>query len=147
MMVHKFYVSIYQINYVPQKKMLQITSRLFIDDLNAALEKKFHKKTFVGTEKETEEAIILMKKYLSEKLIIKVNGVQKPINYLSNEVETNVLVCYFNCKEISKITSLSIEISALLEVNDAQQNIIQANISGDKQSLLLTSDNFKGVLK
>lgn len=144
---HKFYVSIYQINYVPQKKMLQITSRIFIDDMNDALEKKFNKKTFVGTDRETENDVVLMKKYLAEKFILKVNGTAKPINFLSKEIEANVIVCYYSIKEISKITTLSIENSALLEVNEEQQNIIQANITGEKQSLLLTAENYKGMLK
>jgi len=38
--LHKFYMAVYQINYAPEKKMLQITSRIFIDDLNKTLEKK-----------------------------------------------------------------------------------------------------------
>jgi hypothetical protein len=147
MSVHKFYVSIYQINYVPQKKMIQITSRIFIDDMNNALEKKYHKKTFVGTDRETADDVVLMKKYLAEKFVLKLNGSAKPMNFLSKEVEANVIVSYFSIKEVSKINSLSIENSALLEVNEEQQNIIQANISGEKESLLLTSDNFKGVLK
>lgn len=147
MSVHKFYVSIYQINYVPQKKMIQITSRIFIDDMNDALEKKYHKKTFVGTDRETEDDVVLMKKYLAEKFVLKLNGSAKPMNFLSKEVEANVIVSYFSIKEVSKINSLSIENSALLEVNEEQQNIIQANISGEKESLLLTSDNFRGVLK
>lgn len=145
--VHKFYVSIYQINYVPQKKMIQITSRIFIDDMNDALEKKYHKKTFVGTDRETEDDVVLMKKYLAEKFVLKLNGSSKPMNFLSKEVEANVIVSYFSIKEVSKINSLSIVNSALLEVNEEQQNIIQANISGEKESLLLTSDNFTGVLK
>lgn len=147
MMVHKFYVSIYQINYVPQKKMLQITSRIFVDDLNEVLEKKFHKKTFIGTDRETPEDVTLMKKYIAEKLILTLNGNQKPINFISKEVEANVLICYFNIKDVSKISSLTIQNTALLELNEAQQNIIQANITGEKESLLLTVDNFKGVLK
>jgi hypothetical protein len=145
--VHKFYVSIYQINYVPQKKMVQITSRIFIDDMNEALEKKFHKKTYVGTDRETDEDVVLMKKYLAEKFTIKINGTAKPLVFLSKEVEANVIVSYHSIKDISKITSFSIENTALLEVNEEQQNIIQANISGEKQSLLLTADNYKGMLK
>lgn len=145
--VHKFYVSIYQINFVPQKKMIQITSRIFIDDMNDALEKKYHKKTYVGTDRETEDDVVLMKKYLADKFTLKLNGTPKPMIFLSKEVEANVIVSYFSIKEVSKINSLFIENSALLEVNEEQQNIIQANISGEKQSLLLTSDNFKGVLK
>lgn len=147
MTVHKFYVSIYQINYVPQKKMIQITSRIFIDDMNDALEKKYHKKTYVGTDRESDDDVVLMKKYLAEKFVLKLNGTSKPMNFLSKEIEANVIVSYFSIKDVSKINSLSIENSALLEVNEEQQNIIQANISGEKESLLLTSDNFRGVLK
>ena len=42
--VHKFYVGMFQMKFVPQKKELHITTRIFVDDLNLALEKKFHKK-------------------------------------------------------------------------------------------------------
>jgi hypothetical protein len=144
---HKFYSSIYQINYVPQKKMIQITARLFIDDLNEALEKRFHSKNYIGTNKETPQDEVAMKNYLSEKFLLKVNGALKPISFRSKEIEDNVLVCYFRITDISKITTLEIENSALIELNSNQQNIIQATISGQKQSLLLTSENFKGKLK
>ena len=147
MAVHKFYMSIYQINYAPQKKMIQITARIFIDDLNDALEKKYHKKYFIGTDRETPDDEVAMKKYLSEKFILKLNGTAKPMSFLSKEVDTNVLVCYFKITDVSKINKLEIENSALTELNDEQQNIIQANITGEKQSLLLTSENFKGMLK
>ena len=147
MAVHKFYTSIYQINYAPQKKMIQITSRIFIDDLNDALEKRFHTKSYIGTDKETPQDAIAMQKYLAEKFILKVNGLKKPMSFRSKEIEANVLVCYFRITEVSKITKLEIENSALTELNSDQQNIIQANISGEKQSLLLTSENFKGMLK
>ena len=37
---HKFYVSVTQIDYVPSKKRVEITSRIFIDDLEKGLTKK-----------------------------------------------------------------------------------------------------------
>lgn len=144
---HKFYTSIYQINYVPQKKMIQITSRIFVDDLNDAIEKRFHNKSYIGTDKETPQDELAMQKYLVEKFILKVNGVSKPMSFRSKEIEANVLICYFRITDISKISKLEIENRALMELNSDQQNIIQANISGEKQSLLLTADNFKGMLK
>ena len=69
------------------------------------------------------------------------------MSFRSKEIEDNVLICYFRITDIPKITKLEIENSALTELNPDQQNIIQANISGEKQSLLLTSENFKGMLK
>ncbi len=145
--IHKFYMAIYQIDYVPQKKRIQITSRIFVDDLNAAIEKKFHVKTNLGNGQETAQDEVNMKKYLAEKFSLKVNGIVKPMTFLSKEVEANVLICYFRIPDVSKITHLEIENSALTEWNTEQQNIIQANIKGEKQSVMLTSEDFKRVLK
>jgi hypothetical protein len=145
--VHRFYTAIYQINFVTQKKMVQITTRIFIDDLNEALKSKYHKRTFIGTEKETPDDLVLMKKYLAEKFKLTVNGQPKTMNYLSNELENNVIICYLNIKEIPKVSSLTIENSILTEVYSEQQNIIQYNNNGKKQSLLLTNETTKGTLK
>jgi hypothetical protein len=145
--IHKFYVSIYQINYASEKKMLQITSRLFVDDVNAVLYKKFGKKTFLGEKNESQEDVNLMKKYILDNFSLKVNGQLKPINYLSKEMEGNVIICYYNIKDISKIKSLEVKNSALIELNSEQQNIIQSTIYGEKQSLLLTEETLSGMLK
>ncbi|MFM9988315.1 DUF6702 family protein [Flavobacterium sp.] len=145
--MHKFYVSIYQLNYVPEKKMLQITSRIFIDDLNDILKIKYKQKTNIGETNETTEDVVLMKKYILDNFSIKINGQQKSINYLSKELEGNVLICYYNIKEISKVKTLEVQNTALFDLNSDQQNIIQSTIYGNKQSLLLTPNNVKGLLK
>ncbi|WP_300566878.1 DUF6702 family protein [Flavobacterium sp.] len=144
--VHKFYVSIYQINYAKEKKMLQITSRIFVDDLNDVLKKKFNKTTHIGEPNESAEDVLLMKKYILDHLTIKINGQQKAIEYLSKEMEGNVVVGYFRIKDISKIKSFEIQNTTLFDLNEEQQNIIQTNIYNKKQSLLLTSENVKGLL-
>ena len=106
--VHKFYVALYQVNYAPQKKMLQITARIFVDDLNTAIGKKYSKKVNLGSEKETDDDLTLLKKYLSEKFSIKINGQSKSMTLLSKEMEGDVLICYLSIKEIPKINALEI---------------------------------------
>lgn len=145
--VHKFYMAVYQVNYAPEKKMLQITSRIFIDDLNKALEKKYNKKLYLGTEKESPEELILLKKYLAENFSIKVNEKSKPMNFLSKELEGDVLVCYWNVKEITKINSLEIYNTVLMNWNSEQQNILHVTVLGTKNSLLFTSSTSIGLLK
>ena len=145
--VHKFYVSIYQVNFVPEKKMLQVTSRIFMDDLNFVLEKNFKKRANIGEPTESEEDVSMMKKYISGNFSIKVNGKQKQLHFLSKEIDNNVVVCYFNVKDISKITSIEIRNKLLLDLNSDQQNIIQTNINGKKKSLMFEGENFIAVLK
>jgi hypothetical protein len=145
---HKFYVGVFQVNYAPEKKMLQITSRIFIDDLNNAMEKKYHKKTFVGTSKETQADVDLLKKYLSENFSIKVNGQSKEITFLSKEVEADdVLVCYSRIKNIDKFKTLEILNSVLLDWNSEQQNITHITAFNTKKSVLFTESSRKEVLK
>lgn len=144
--IHKFYVSIYQINYAEKSKMLQITARIFEDDLNAVLQKKYNKKTHIGLVNETEDDRDLLKKYFNENLSIKVNNQLKPITFVSNEAESNVVICYFKITSISKLKSIEIKNTALLDLNNEQQNIMQINILGKKKSLLLTNENVKGLL-
>ncbi|WP_284651526.1 DUF6702 family protein [Flavobacterium terrisoli] len=144
---HRFYVAIYQIDFVPQKKRVEITTRIFMDDLNDAVTKAYKKSTNIGTEKETQEDIVLLKKYLAENFRISINGKPKEYNYLSHEIESNVVVCYLSIKEIAKVSSLQVENSILTEVHSDQQNIIQFNNNGKKQNLLLSSSITKGMLK
>ena len=145
--VHKFYVSLYQVNYAPEKKMLQITARLFIDDLNTTLAKKYQKKINLGSEKETEEELNLFKKYFNEKFYIKVNGQLKPIQFLSKEMEGDVLICYFSIKETHKVNTLEIYNEVMTEENSEQQNIMHFNVLGVKNTLLFTESSSKGMLK
>jgi hypothetical protein len=145
--VHKFYMAIYQINFAPEKKMLQITSRIFLDDLNKGLEKKYNKKAFLGTDKESAEDVNSLKKYLAENFTIKVNGQAKTINFLSKEMDGDVLVCYLNCKDVSKITSIEIHNSVLIDWQPEQQNITHVSVLGDKKSVLFTENSTKQVLK
>lgn len=144
---HRFYTAIFQINYVQQKKMVQITTRIFVDDLNNALKNQFHKNTYVGTDKESAQDIELMKKYFADKLKLTINGKFHAMNYLSKDIEDDVVVCYLNIKDISKLNTLEIENSVIVEIHPEQQNIIQFNDNGNKKSLLLSGDTIKGMLK
>jgi hypothetical protein len=145
---HKFYMGVFQVNYAAEKKMIQITSRIFIDDLNNALEKKYHKKTFVGLDKETEADVDLLKKYLAENFTIKINGQSKAITFLSKEVEAgDVLVCYSRIKDIDKFKTIEISNTILVEWNTEQQNITHVSAFGTKKSVLFTESSRKELLK
>jgi len=141
-------MGVFQVNYAAEKKMIQITSRIFVDDLNSGIEKKYHKKTFIGTEKETQEDVDLLKKYLSENFTIKVNGQPKVITFLSKEIESNdVLVCYSRITAVEKFKTIEITNTVLTDWNAEQQNITHISAFGTKKSVLFTESSRKEVLK
>ena len=144
--VHKYHVALYQINYASEKKMLQVTSRIHIDDLQKALEKKYNKKIYVVNENNSSEELLL-KEYVSNRFFIKVNGQLKSLNFLSKEIDGDELICYWNIKGISKINTLEVNNTLLIEYISDQQNMINVTVSGEKKSFLLTNSLTSKLLK
>ena len=144
---HKFYVAVFQLEYVPQKKVVQITSRIFTDDLEAALDKKYNKKLNIGTPKELAETTGLIKQYLNDNIHIKVNDKVKALKFLGREIEDDILVCYYTLAAESTVKSIEVNNTVLFEAYREQQNIIHTKINGDKKSLLLTNDDPSGIVE
>lgn len=141
-------MGVFQVSYSTEKKMIQITSRIFVDDLNKGIEKKYNKKTFLATDKETQADIDLLKRYLSENFNIKINGQLKPITFLSKELESDdVLVCYSRITAVEKFKVLEISNTVLVDWNAEQQNITHISAYGTKRSVLFTESSKKEVLK
>ena len=136
---HKFYVSVTQIDFVPNKKRVEITSRIFIDDLEKALEKKFKKKFYLATSKEIGEANALIHEYLNEKIKISINKKSQNIEFLAKEVEGDVLIFYTKIAISKKINTFEIYNSLLTDLYKEQQNIVHLNINGNKNSFLFTN--------
>jgi hypothetical protein len=144
--VHKYHMALYQIDYASEKKMLQITCRIHIDDLNKGIEKKYKKKNALENENGAAEELLL-KEYLSNRFSIKVNGQVKPLNFLSKEIDGDELVCYWNIKDISKISTLEVNNTVLIECFSDQQNRINVTVLGMKKSFLLTNSLTSKSLK
>ena len=143
-MAHKFYVSIYQIDYKPAKKELQITSRIFLDDLVDAIEAHSKKKVTLGEKNQTSEDLVLFEKYQKDHLTIKVNNKAVIYKYMSSELENNVFISYFKVENLGAVKSIEVKNTALFEILPSQQNIIQITIDKEKSSLLLTEENASG---
>lgn len=144
--VHKFHVALYHIEFSSEKKMLQITSRIHIEDLNKALEKKYNKKFEIANENSSSEEVLL-KEYLTNRFSIKVNGQVKPFNFLSKEIEGDELVIYSKIKNVVKINTLEIQNTVLIECFSNQQNMINVTVLGEKKSFLLTNSITSKSLK
>ena len=147
MAVHKYYVAVFQMEYVPQKKVVQMTSRVFVDDLEAAFTKKYAKKFNLGSSKELAESNAYIKKYFSENIDVKINGKSQPLTFLGKEMEGDVILCYYTLPADKSITSIEVKNTLLFEAFPAQQNIIHTNINKIRKSLMLTDGEPEGTLQ
>ena len=138
--IHKYYVSVTDIEYVNKTKSLQIISRLFIDDFEKVLEERYEKKIYL----ENEESDIYLQKYFSKKLLIKINNKFFPARLIGKEVEDDMIHCYLEIENINSIKTIEITNKLFFDLFDSQQNISHINVKGEKKSFLFIKDNELG---
>ncbi|MEY2703080.1 MAG: hypothetical protein RLY43_1718 [Bacteroidota bacterium] len=139
--VHKFYVGVFQIDYFKEKKSVQITARLFIDDLEKALQKKHNKHFYITTKDEIPDANKHIEAYIKERFLIKINNKNQSLILLTKEQEDNIIICYLKIPFSEKIKTLELTNTILTDIFSEQQNLVHLNNNGNKKTLLFTNTN------
>lgn len=145
--MHKFYVSVTQIDFVPKKHRVEITSRIFIDDFEKVLKHKHKQNIFLATKQQIPDANKYVAQYLEEKIRISINSKQIKLNYLAMEIEDDVLICYLSAPFSEKISNFEIFNALFTEIFSEQKNIVHTNINGNKKSVLLTYNETTTLLE
>jgi len=146
--VHKYYISLTQVEYVKEKESLQIISRYFIDDLEFVLEKEYSKTKFqLNTDFEIDSVDNYFKKYLTKNLLFTVNNTPYPFNYIGKEYEDDIVYFYLEISSLDSIASLEIKNTALFKYFPDQQNIIKTKSQNKHTSFYLNKQKDKGLLK
>ncbi|MCF6213096.1 MAG: hypothetical protein L3J45_03625 [Flavobacteriaceae bacterium] len=143
---HKYYLSLTQIDYKPQEKTLQISMRLFIDDIEKSLESNFREKFNLDTPNELPKTNNYIAFYLNNHFRVTVNN--KPTNYtfLGKEYENDIVYFYIEIDSVPPIKSIGVQNTILMNAFDSQKNIIKLNINNQKKTMLLNKSNDKDLL-
>lgn len=146
--MHKFYVSVTNIQYSEKDNSLQITSRIFIDDLENVLEERYGVEMNLATKKESGEANFYIEKYMRSKLVISADNATKDFVFLGKKYDNDLVICYLEVEDIDlpKHETLAVENDILTDLFDEQQNIVHFRINGEKKSFVLVKENNKGML-
>ncbi len=146
--VHKFYVSVTNIQYSEKEDALQITTRIFIDDFENVIEERYGVKTLLATDEESDTADSYIEKYLRAKIVLQVNGKNVPYSFLGKQYDNDVMICYIEVPEIGfqNVKSIEIQNEILTDLFEEQQNIVHFKINGKKKSFVLIRENNKGML-
>jgi hypothetical protein len=136
------------IEYSNKDNSLQITSRIFIDDLEKVLEERYDVQTYLSTEGESEEANYYIEKYIRSKLVLSTDGKDRTFVFLGKKYDNDLIICYLEIEDIdlSTLKTIEIENDILTDMFEEQQNIVHFRINGKKKSFVLVKGNNKGML-
>ncbi|WP_104735607.1 DUF6702 family protein [Hanstruepera ponticola] len=144
--VHKYYVSVTQIEYVKEKASVQIISRIFIDDFEKLLRERYNPDITLSKDGESAEVDFYVEKYLGEKIKIKINGKDTDVVFIGKEYEADIMYCYLEIENVKSISSFEITNQVLFDLYGEQQNIVRTEINNKNKSFILIRENDKGLL-
>lgn len=138
---HPFYVSICEIDYKSETQSLELSMRIFTNDLEQTMLDWGSKKLYLGEEKEYPAADSILKNYIFQVFSIEIDEQKQELTYLGKEVELELTWLYFEVKEISDFDEIRIEDRLLIQSFPLQTNLIHVNHREKIKSLLLTKNN------
>jgi len=146
--LHPVHVSVTEITYSEKDKALQITSRIFIDDLELSIRARrkepeldiIHPKNGVTTDQ-------LLKEYLNDHLKVKLDGKAQKINLLGTETEDVAIICYIEIENVKKIKTLEVFNDVITDIHDDQSNLVHVTYKSPIKSARLMRDHPSEVFK
>ncbi len=144
---HEYHLSVTEINYKAESQSLQIMTRVFIDDFENVLRKRFNDD--IRLVKDAEEGPVkkVIERYLGQKLHLKSNGKEHQLKYLGKEYDNDQVILYIEVEKVAPFTEISITNSILTDLFDDQKNVVHVKVNGVTKSLLLQKNEGKKSLK
>lgn len=135
---HEFHTSLAEMHYNTQSKSLEVSLRVFSDDLENALGKANNRTVRVDA---TDGTDLLIKQYLAKNFsVIDSKNNRKPLTWVGKEIAVDVTWLYFEIPLTEDLTGLKIQNSVLCEVFEDQVNIVNVNYRNQKRTYLFKPD-------
>jgi hypothetical protein len=132
--MHDFHLSLTEIDHNVERKTLEVSIKLFTDDLSLALQAQGAPKMEIGTDREPPQANELIENYLRRNVKFVVNTKPVVYKYLGKQAEMDATWCFLEIPNVSKVQTIEIINTLLIDQFDDETNMVNLNIAGRKKS-------------
>jgi hypothetical protein len=134
---HPFFVSVIDFNHNAKEASVEISIRVFTDDLEKTIQKNSTAK--IDVIKPTDKTVIdkLIITYIGKTIHLKVNG--QPVNakYVGYEIIKESTWVYFEIEGVKELKKLDIDCNFLYDFEKSQTNIFHVKNKGVEKSYKL----------
>ncbi|PKP34709.1 MAG: hypothetical protein CVU00_05650 [Bacteroidetes bacterium HGW-Bacteroidetes-17] len=133
--MHKYYVSITELEYNSRSHTFEISIKFIGHDLEDALENAGVPSLNLGAPNENEKANEYLKQYIDKNFQLIVNDKNLTFKFIGKEVKDNdFMYCYLETNEIPVIKNVDIKNTLLIEMFDEQSNIVNLKVGDENLS-------------
>ena len=130
---HPFYISVIDIKHDAKQHTLNISVKLFTNDIEEALKKTTSKSIDLLNPKNKAEMEIELMNYIKKRLSILVNNKATSIDFIGFEREEDAIWAYLEVKKVAIPKNIIINTKLLYDFLPQQSNIIHAEVNGAKK--------------
>jgi len=138
---HPFYIAVTEINLNTSDKTLEVSCKMFADDLEQIIEKNNHTQLDISADKDKSKFDSYIPAYVKTHLNLSVDGKAIDLSYIGFEKEKESAYSYFQAENISSVKKIDINNSILHDFTSDQINIIHVIVNGKRQSTKLDYPN------
>jgi hypothetical protein len=143
---HPFYISLTEIKYNSKENSLEISQKIFWDDLEVQLAELHEGKIDFLKPKDKADLDRKLKQYILQNNEILVNGKKAALSYLGYEIEEDAAWFYLEAKQIPRPQKIEVKNTILHKHFNGQQNIINFYLDKNPKSLILIKGKDSGKL-
>ena len=140
---HPYYISLVDVKYNAKQMSVQISTRMFINDLEDALRKTSKTTIDILNPKNKSEADSVLFTYIKQRLSFTVNSKKQKLSFIGYESEEESIWAYLEIKKVPTPKKMSIDTKLLYDFLPNETNIVHAEINGIKKSSKVTNPNSK----
>ena len=144
--LHPIHISVCDIEYDPPTQALQVTHRLFLDDLESAINTRHGLYMDIAKPKDMAERDSLVQHYLLSNFEVSVDGRRLEKTFIGVEIVDDVLYGYIEIVSVKKFKQIRVTDSVLMELFDDQVNLVHVKYNNKTRSLKLEKNSEVGVI-
>lgn len=135
--LHPFYLSVTEIRHNPAHKSLEISCRIFADDLENALKKQSNTTFDIIQPQNRVMVDTLIARYIRQHLQINVDGRMVAPRYLGYKIEEDAAWCFLEVAGVARVKKLELKDDILYEAHETQSHMIHVIVNDKRQSTKL----------
>lgn len=134
---HPFYISVTEMLLNSKTKSLEISCKMFAEDIEDALKQNYKTSVDLGNDKLQAQNNKLINDYILKHLSINIDSKAAVLKFVGFEKESESIYCYFEVVNVPAIRKLIVNDAILQDYKQEQINIIHVIIDGNRKSTKL----------
>ena len=132
--LHPFYVSVTEIHHNAKERSLEISCKVFSDDMENILKQNYKVAVDFTDQKQHQQIDKLMYDYFSKHLALSSDGKPVKLNYVGFEKDSESVYCYLEATSIHAVKKIDVSNSILHDLTPEQINIMHVTVGGNRKS-------------